>query len=229
MIIDIIVVGLILLAAVVGYKKGLINMITTLLSNVCALVLSIIIYPVIYNVLKLTPIYIRVQEWVKEKVGVVDFGAGLQTQGKAIINNLDWLPEFMSEALVQNNNTEVYKVLGVNNITDYISVSISNVIMALLAILVTWLVLNVILAGGFKMLGKVVASVPIISNVNQLGGLVVGGIKGLLLISIIGLIIPLIMTMPGCEVITQYIEESYLTKWLYENNLILAVINYYFY
>lgn len=220
---DIIILGLLLIFAIVGSRRGLIDAVLTFLSSLGALILSFIVYPLVNAILKLTPLYTHINEWVSDKVSTINFGTGVQSQGNAIVKNLTWLPEFISETLVKNNNTEVYKVLGVQNIIDYVSVSITNIIVAMLALLITWLILKIILIGSLRMVGNMVAKLPVISSLNKLGGFCIGFIKGLLTLWIVVLIIPCIIATTSYQGVETYIQGSILFKWLYENNLVLFV------
>lgn len=224
---DILVIIVLLLFGIIGYNRGLIDTVFTLFSTAVSLVLAFIVYPVVNFILKLTPIYTEINKWVSEKVATIDFGMGVQTQSKAISSNITWLPEFISEQLVENNNTEMYKLLGVQNIVDYVSVSLTHIIISMLALLITWVILKFVFTGVLRGMGKLIAKLPVISGLNKLGGLGVGFAKGLLTLWIIGLLIPLVMTIPAYEGIGAYIEASYLTKWLYENNLVIVAFNHF--
>lgn len=225
---DLVIIIIMLIFALVGYKRGLLDAIMSLVGSVGSLVLAFIVYPTVNVVLKLTPLYSWINEWVENKMSAINFGTGIQTQGNAITEKITWLPKFISEELVRNNNTEVYEMLGVKNIVDYVSVSISNIIIAMIALLVTWILLKVIFTGSLRTIGKMIANLPIISNLNRLGGGIVGIIKGLLTLWIVGLIVPFIMTIPSYEVIGTYIETSVVTKWIYDNNLVIMIFNHFF-
>ena len=218
---DLIILGVLLIFAFIGMHRGLIDEVVTLLGSLGALVLSFIVYPVINIILKLTPLYTYINEWVRDKVGAIQFGMGVQSQGNAIVQNLTWLPDFMSETLVKNNNIEVYKALGASNIVDYVSISITNIIMAMLALLITWIILKVILVGSVRVVGRFVAKLPVISSFNKMGGFIIGLMKGLLTFWVIALVVPCIIAIPSSEGIEAVIEGSVLFKWLYENNLVL--------
>ncbi|WP_054742718.1 CvpA family protein [Cellulosilyticum ruminicola] len=220
---DLIILGVLLIFAFVGMHRGLIDEIVTLLGSLGALILSFIVYPLINIILKLTPLYTYINEWVREKVVTIQFGNGVQSQGQAIVRNFTWLPDFMSETLVKNNNPEVYKALGANNIIDYVSISITNIIMSMLALLITWLVLKVVLVGSVRIIGKFVAKLPVISSLNKVGGFGIGIIKGLLTFWVITLVVPCIIAIPSYGGLETLIEGSVLFKWLYENNLVLLV------
>ena len=225
--IDLIVILILIIFAIIGYKRGLIQSIITLCSSIVALVLSFIVYPIINMLLKLTPLYTSIYEGVFKKVEGIDFGKGIQSQGNAIIENITWLPKFLTMQIKNNNNTAMYELLGVKTIQEYVSMYIANMIISMLAILITWFLLKVILVAVLRMLGSIIEHLPIISSFNHGGGLLFGLVKGILTLSVIGLIIPLFITLPVFQDISQSIESSGLTKWMYDNNFILLIYNYF--
>ena len=122
----------------------------------------------------------------------------------------------------------MYDVLGATNIKEYISLYITQMLIGMLALLLTWLVLKIVLAIVIKLLAGIVEHLPIISGFNKQGGLCLGVLKGVLILSIIGLIIPILIEIPIIQNIYSEIQSSYVTKWLYENNLIIIIYNYLF-
>lgn len=221
---DLFILVVLLIFAFVGSKRGLIDTALTFFSSLGALILSFIIYPVINVILKMTPLYLHINEWINNRISAINFGTGVQAQGHAIIENITWLPEFMGEALVRNNNTEVYKVLGAQNVVDYVSISITNIVISMLAVLITWFILKCVLVGSLRMVGNMVAKLPVISSFNHLGGFCIGLIKGLLTFWIVTLIIPCIIAIPAYQDFETYIQTSILFKWLYENNLVVLAL-----
>ena len=177
---DVVILIILLLFAIAGSKRGIISTVMAFLSTLGALILAFIVYPVVNMILKLTPIYVRIHDKVAEKISGIDFGTTIQAQNNVIKNSLDWLPNFVGEVLIQNNSETAYQTLGVQNIIDYISLSVTNIIVALIALLITWIVLKCILVGGITRFGKMVANLPVISSIDHIGGFALGIIKGLI-------------------------------------------------
>jgi hypothetical protein len=222
---DLVILCIIILFGIIGYYTGLVKTIITLISSIVALILSFLMYPVVNTLLKLTPIYTYMNKWIGNRLTDIDFGTRLQSQGNVITNNITWLPKFMSEQIVKNNNQEVYKLLEVSNVKDYVSIYVTNIVIGMLAILITWLFLNILLAFFLKTAHALVSHLPVVSQVNKLGGGVIGIAKGLMIIWGIYLLVPIFITNPSFYKINEYMSESYLAKWLYENNMILIAFN----
>lgn len=225
--IDWIVILIIIIFAISGYKKGLVRSITTLCSSIMALVLSFIVYPAMNMILKLTPIYTSIYQGVFKEIEIIDFGKGIQSQGNAILENITWLPKFLTMQIKNNNNTAMYELLGAKTIQEYISSYIANMIVNMIALLITWLLLKIVLGAVLRLLGSIIEHLPVVSNLNRSIGLILGVLKGIITLSVIGLLIPLIITIPNFQDVSQSIETSILTKWLYENNFILMIYNYF--
>ena len=225
--IDKIVIVILLIFAVIGYKKGLIRSVVTLLSSVLSLILALFIYPLTNMILKITPLYTSIYNGTLKQVETIDFGKGLQTQGNAILENITLLPEMITEQIKANNNTEMYRLLDVHSLQEYIATFVANIAINLLAIIVTWLIIKVgimLLSGS---LGGIIEHLPVVATFNRAGGLLFGVVKGIFMLSIIGLIIPVFINWPSFMPLYESIEESVLTKWLYNHNLIISIYDYY--
>lgn len=226
--IDAIVIVILLIFAGVGYRRGLIRSAVTLLSSVGALILSFIIYPAINTFLKVTPIYTHLYEKTLERLQGIDFGKGLQSQGETIMSEINWLPQLLTQQVKDNNNAVMYKLLGTETLTEYVAVYITQLIIALLAILVTWVIIKIMLTGGLRTMGGIIERLPVISTFNHGGGLLLGIVKGLLMFSLVGLMIPIFIDQPLFQQLLEGIQGSVLGNWLYENNLIVLIYNRYF-
>ncbi len=223
--IDILVVVSLLVFSYVGYKRGLVRSVLTLLSSVLALGAAFIVQPIISSFLKGTGIYTWIYTNVANKIGEIDFGLGIQSQSNAIIENITWLPEILVEKIKLNNNFEMYSSLGANNITEYISICISNILIGLLSILIMWIIFKIAIAFLIGFISTVVEHLPIISTLNKYGGLGIGVIKGLFMISLIFLMLPIINEVSIFTGVVNLVNEGAISSWLYENNIIVGVFN----
>lgn len=225
---DLSVIIVVSIFGIIGYKRGFIKSILTFGTSIIALVLSFIVYPMMTMLLRITPIYTWIYQTISKKVEDISFGGGLQSQGEAITKNITWMPDILVEQVKNNNNTAMYDLLGATNIKEYISLYVTQMLMGMLALFLTWVVLKIIITTVIKLLSGIIEHLPIISTFNKQGGVCLGIIKGILMLSIVGLIIPILIEIPSIQSIYLEIQSSYLSKWLYENNLIIMVYNYLF-
>ncbi len=225
MILDLIVLGIILVFGIIGHYKGFVKTIMSFGSSLVAVVLAFIIQPIISGFLMITPLYGVINKWIVARVEKINFGVGVQTQGEAIKKGVTWLPEFMSEQIIRNNNVEVYKLLEVSGIKDYVSTSLTRMVIALLAILIAWMIIKVLLMVLLTSTDGVVKAIPVISGLNRVCGFGIGLAKGVLGIWVVGLILPTLLTIPSFSQLGTFLEKSNLTQWLYENNILLQVFS----
>ncbi|PHV69275.1 hypothetical protein CS063_16605 [Sporanaerobium hydrogeniformans] len=225
MILDGIIVMVISAFGAVGYYRGFLKTIMSFASSFVAIIFAFIIQPIISSFLKLTPLYPIIYKWIGGRVEKVNFGVGVQTQGEAIRKSVTWLPDFISDSIVKNNNAEVYKLLKVSTIKEYVSESLTQVVLGILAILFAWLIIKAIFILLLASTDAVIKVIPIVSKLNRLSGFGIGVVKGVLGIWIVGLLLSVVLTSPHSSAIATLIQESSLTKWLYENNLILQAFS----
>lgn len=223
--IDIIIIVTLILFAKIGYKNGLIRSLLTFVSSILALIGAFFAVPAVTEFLKGTSMHKWIISTVGSKVGEISFSGGIQSQGEAIIKNITWLPDILTQQIKLDNNSAMYEMLGANNITEYVSLYISEMILGLVAVVITWIVFKIIIELAVTVIAATVEHLPIIGTLNSQGGLVVGVLKGVLMFSIIGLIIPFVSGVPGLEEIIPTVKDSIIGNFMYENNLIVEVFN----
>lgn len=225
---DLGIIIIICIFGIIGYKRGFIKAALTLGSSVMALILSFIVYPLVETLLKITPVYTWIYQMIDSKIKDITFSNGLQSQGNTITESISWIPDILVEQVKLNNNKTMYDVLGAANVKEYISLYISQILIGLLAVLITWLILKIALGIAIRLVVGIVEHIPVVSVLNRQGGLCLGVLKGVLLLSIIGLIIPIFIDSLVIKNIDMAIQTSYIAKWLYENNIIIIMYNYLF-
>ena len=219
---DLIIIVTIAITAIIAAKVGLIRTVYQFFSSIIALVLAFFIYPVLETILKLTPLYVSIQDGVRGILPEVG-NIGLQGQAKLIRESFNWMPEFLIDKLIENNNPEIYNLLGVSTLIDYIVTSIANICIMAIALLICFVVIKIALTIGVGIL-DLVAKLPILKTANTWGGFIVGIIKGMLIVWIICLIIPFLIMLPQFSGLEALVEQSYLMNLFYNNNIILEVI-----
>lgn len=225
---DLGIVVIIFIFAIIGYKRGVIKSALTLGSSVIALILSFIVYPLVEMLLKITPVYGWIYQVIDNKIKDITFSNGLQSQANAITESISWIPDILVEQIKANNNKAMYDMLGVTNVREYISLYITQILIGLLAILITWLTLKIVLGIAVRLIVGIVEHVPVVSTLNRQGGGCLGIIKGVLILSLIALVIPIFVDIPIIQNIDSAIQTNYIAKWLYENNIIIIMYDYLF-
>ncbi|MCR4837328.1 MAG: CvpA family protein [Eubacterium sp.] len=189
----------------IGYLRGLIRTVLGLFATVIALVLSFALTPVVRDWLingtgldeKIEErVYSMVADDVKERAQQTREG-GLQitdsdvkimmetnpskNEQVELIRGIE-LPEFLTEQLLDGNNAEGYRALGVNTVYRYIAKTAATVAVRVLAGILTFVVIRLLLIIATVLVGKVMKALPIIGTVDKAVGAAVGVLVGLLVI-----------------------------------------------
>lgn len=166
-----------------------------------------------------TGIYESFEQSLAEKLSV-DEGGDLQEPSgqRALIENME-LPIQIKDALLENNNNEVYSVLGVDTFSQYIARYLANSIVNIIGFLVLFVVVFALLRIVAMWL-DLVARLPILSGLNKIAGALLGGAEGLLLLWLLGLFVMIFAgTEPG-RLLLRQIQDSVWLSFLYEHNIL---------
>ena len=210
MLLTIIVSLVIIAAALIGMKKGLFRAVVGTLATVIALVLCYTLTPYTSHfIIDNTQLddyieertYKSIESAVQNKLknelkgmgltGVSDEDMKQKTKELmendperndkiSLIRELN-APEFIRNALLENDNSEIYEKLGVNNVYRYIAKSVALMIVNAVALIVTFVVIRILLIIFTVILNSSLKSIKLVAFVDKLGGFVAGLIIGVLI------------------------------------------------
>lgn len=202
---DIIVILILAICIFFGVKRGLTGVIVKLLSIVISLVLSLILFkPVSAIIINHTDIYNNLTTTIEEALNSKDEN---NEEEKSTEPNI----------ILRSINKQVDTVK--ENANNVIAKSIAEVIINLIVIVVLFIIINIIMF-FLKFIFGAIASLPIIKQLDKLGGLVYGVIEGLLIIYII----LAILSFVNVQEVQLALKTSYITSILYNNNLLLMLL-----
>ena len=127
---------------------------------------------------------------------------------RSIIEEME-LPEQLKDALLENNNSEVYEALGVSSFTHYVSRYLANSLINI----ISFFLLFAAVFGGLRVLSvslNVVSRLPIIS--------------GLFFVWIAALLITLFSATAIGELFLNQIESNIWLTWLYDHNMLGSIL-----
>ena len=134
------------------------------------------------------------------------------------IENLK-LPQSMKDALIENNNSEVYQLLGVDRFIEYVSTYLAgmliNAIVSVLMFLATFILIQLLVRWL-----DLIARLPIIYGLNKIAGALLGLAHGLLLLWVGGLLLDLFSATPLGASLMDQVRESAWLSFLYQYNLL---------
>lgn len=215
--IDLILLAIMLLSIFLGYKKGLIGVAFKILSFIIAIVITLILYnPVSSYIINNTQIDENIESIIVEKLG-----ANTKIEEGEIIKQDSDLPS----VIVNYINDTIKNTVNESKeaIIKAVSRDLTINIIRIIVIIVLFLLTKIILFFA-KAILELVTEIPIIKEFNEIGGIIYGIIRGILFIYIILAILTFILPMLNSEIILKAINDTIITKVLYNNNLILKLL-----
>ena len=222
-IVDAIIILIFIITFLIGAYRGFIKSVFKTFSSIIALVLAFSLHPVISGIIKSTPVFDAIKMYVADKLNLSLAPAAVaQPEQIKLISSLP-LPDFLNEMLIENNNTEVYKLLGANGINDYICGYIANIIINIAVTILLALCMGFIIKAVIGAL-DLVARLPVIHQLNYLGGGVVGIVSGVIIIWLIFIVLMLFVTDSSYNAIQESIDSSIIGRILFERNIFKDMI-----
>ena len=207
---DIIIVAIIALNVFVCYKKGLVKLAVGLIAVLAAVILSIVLYKPISNaIIKNTDLDEKI-----ENVIIENFSAKTnENEEVRYVGIIDYLEKYVDDAENKTQNEIVYETAGT------MAVRFINIV----AILIIFLITRVILL-ALTFISDIITSLPILKQFNEVGGILYGIVKALLIVYVILAIAFFVVYITGNTAVSEAISGSYITKFFYEHNLILNIL-----
>lgn len=194
-VVDLIIIAIIALSAFLGYRKGFVTLAIKLFAFIIAIAITFVIYkPVANVVINVTGIDESIENAILEKANNIMTNEENETSNKM-------LEEAKTGILPQTA-----REIAVNIVTGGV---------VLILFIAVRIALKFVTA-----LANIVAKLPIIKQFNEMGGLLYGVLRGILVIYIAMLLIGVAGQINPQNSIHQNINESYVGKMMYENNVL---------
>lgn len=189
-IIDIVIITIIILSAFLGYKKGLVKLGTRLFAGIIAIILTIILYrPLGGLIINNTSIDEKIENTITENT--TSF-INENTQGIDIITN-----QIKNEILPEE----------AKNISQNVIYTITSILL----FIIIKITLSIIIA-----LLDFVADLPILKQFNEVGGIIYGLIRGIIIVCIFIFIIGAYLKINPQSTLNNSIDDTYLTNFIYK-------------
>lgn len=190
-IIDIVLIAIVILSAFLGYKKGLVKLGAKLFAGIIAIIITIVMYkPVSGMIIKNTTIDEKIENAIVQNA-------------TNIINENDKMQNGITEHVEKNILPEQAENLSKN---------VVYVITALVLFVVVKIILSIVIS-----LMDFVANLPILKQFNEIGGIIYGIIRGVLIACVCILLMGVYTKIKPESTINNNIQNSLLTKLIYDN------------
>ena len=209
-ILDVIIVAIIALNVYSCYKKGLVNLAVGLIAVVAAIILSVMLYKPVSNIIiENTELDETIENAIIENF-TADAPEGAQVSYTGV---LSYLETEVGNAINKTQNEVVYESAGA------LAVKVIN----LIAFIAIFTIVRVALF-ALTFIADAITSLPILKQLDDIGGVLYGLIKALLIIYLVLAVLFFIANVTANATISNAVSSSYITKFLYENNIILNMI-----
>lgn len=222
---DIVVVGIIVICAIISYSRGLIKTLFSFVSLIISVVLTMYLYPYVSQFLiKNTGVYASIRNSIIGLLNLNNTTQNVNSTGEQInfINQLS-LPEQFKHLLVTNNNSEVYNLLNVNSIGEYIGGLIATLIINIICFLGVFIIVTILVKLFINVL-DLVSKLPVLNQINKFGGLILGAIKGVIIVWILFLVMSIMSANPNLSNVFETLKTSEVASALYNNNLLMNIV-----
>lgn len=219
MIVDIVIILIVLFFVLIGKKRGF----ALSLLSTCSIILSIVISLFLYQPVET---YLRENTELKEQIS------------NAIISSMNNEDKSDQESTNENQQGESegkgffnslinnYVNLGKekaeetkNQVVQQTAENITENILKVLSFVIVYILVTVILL-ILKFALKIFTKLPVINQIDKIGGIILGFAEGVIIVYIIIAIISIVVPEKKDGNISQKIDESYIGRYVYNNNVI---------
>lgn len=223
---DIIILVVLLVFALTGYFRGLINTLFNMLSFVISMAVTYFVFPYVSRF-----IYVKTSfdDKLAEKIGSAFKLDSLITESMTKTEQLNviqslGLPKGTKEMLINNNNSDVFKLMDITSFKDYISKSLASFAINIIVFVVLFILISVILTILVKVL-NLLTEVTHLDQANKLGGAVLGTLMGLLFVFVGLAIVAFIVSTKNQGNLFTLIDQSLIGKYLSDNNPVVDFLS----
>lgn len=209
-----------------GYLRGLVRVLFSLTAVFITIGLATVLTPYVTHFLQTqTPLYESVKgrctEYLQSTVRE-ELQQKMQEQGEISISGMR-IPEGIQEILVDNAAGEADSLMENAGVYEEIGGFIAGQVLQRLAWSLSFGVILVLLVVVVHFL-DILARLPVLENINRMGGLAVGLLEALVVVWIVLLVVVLCQGTEFGREMMDSIEANFFLKILYENNLLERLI-----
>ena len=208
MILDIILIAILILSAVFGYRKGFVFTLINDVGWIAAVAIAYLLTPSTTDLLeKHSPWYDKVYDLVASR-----FSGSLN----AIDEAMDYFPQAIQPTITDYSN----------NIVDGIAKSFTDIFFTVLVFAGIFVLVKILLWILLHLLSKDYRD-GAVNKVDGVFGFLFGLFRGVIIIAVLlALLLPAanLLSQGAVDWVTHQIDHSFITEPLYENNILLIIL-----
>lgn len=231
-IIDLIVLLIIAIATLLGYKRGFVKTSFRMLSFIIAIAISMLLYKPVASYIKEST---NVSEWLVQTI----LGKDNKEEFESVPENDDLtLVEDTSDVTKKEESTNIENALESlpQNIKEYIGVNetinqakeqvaekIVDAIINVMSLVLIYVIVKLALSIVCFILDKIM-QIPLLKQINEAFGLMLGLLLGIIQVYTVLAVITFLSSFIQMPELIAYIKASLITSVLFEYNLLIALI-----
>lgn len=133
------------------------------------------------------------------------------------------LPQSVKDVLLENNNSEIYHMLGVDRFAEYVSMYLADMLINAIGSIILFIAVYILIHLIVKWL-DLIARLPILYGLNHIAGAFLGLAQGLLFLWVAGFVLSLFSATPTGRMLEEQIYASPWLTFLYRYNLINLIL-----
>lgn len=205
---DLILMALIIIAFIAGYKKGFIKSVWKIAALIITIILVLTLKTPAINYLSGTNLASSLNTKISETVNIPQGG------GVNIAEVLN-LPEFMRGDI----NTQINNNI-VSSVNDTVNNSLTSLFLTIIVSVALFIIIRLLLSAVFMIINTI-SKAPVINGVNKTAGGILAVIN---IIFIVFLALALVsLFAPAESSLFEMIEHTYVVKYLYNYNILLQL------
>ena len=214
--VDLVIISIIISNAFWGYRRGLVNLITSLLAFIISLIIVLVLYkPVANMVMERTEIDEKLSQSIEDNLTGINFlnaDGDINTEADTAMSETieKTLRSFVEEALEKH----------VDNVIVYVSDNLAIMMIRVGTMLLLFMIARFAMV-FVRYAFHIIANLPIIRLFNKSGGIIYGVLKGFIIIYAILAVLAFIAPIVESLGIILAIEDSAIGSLLYNNNLLI--------
>ena len=219
---DIVVILVILLFAYLGYRRGLLLGIYSIGAYFIAIFLGFVLRKPVVAFINKTPlpdklynnIYNRLLEYNTSKAG------------EGVVSSKDYIESLKLPSLIENflKKNIAGGQSAFESLAESISAKVTGFIITVLAFLVTFVIVLILML-ILKRIFKTARELPVIKQVDSLGGILLGALEGILIVCIAVLFVYLFSSRESFAPVLESIEESKIAYFFFEKNFLAGILS----
>ena len=214
---------ILIISVIMGAVRGFIKTFFSAFAVLVALVIAVQAGPYVGKVIQHTPVYSGI-------AGQIEQNMNEQTNemGEKVSDQIDTIteykiPGFIKEALIENNNSQMYEALGVYDFNAYVAAYMAclviNAVSFLLVFLTAYIIIKII-EGALNLISKL----PVLHSINKAGGIICGVVHGFIRIWMIGVFIMAFAWTGIGQWASVQINDNPILSLVYNHNLIVSAL-----